>query len=311
MNHQQILTLIAKNPGIVAIRIADVLNVELTVASEALKDLVEVDHVSRATGTAPNGLTAQVYHLTEEFKLTKEYRALMAIIEADAAKAPPSAAPTPQAQAPASTAPEDEGRQVAPAPTPAPAPAISRMERAIAFIRSHGPVTDVQLRTEIGIRAEEYPSSILSPAVKAGHVVRIGSEWVLGDGTPPAPVKSQPSFGGGIALAGSTPGAPVVPTFLRERVAAPQKPNGGAGKAKRAPAAADLEGLQQESNDQRSEKSTAAAMPAPAKFRCGLWSDGVLELQRNGVTVAELEQDEGETVAAFMARLREPLDKAA
>lgn len=46
----------------------------------------------------------------------------------------------------------------------------------------------------------------------------------------------------------------------------------------------------------------AHASTAPI-FRCGLWSDGVLELQRNGSTVAVLEQKEGEHLASFVNRM--------
>lgn len=280
MNDQQILTLIAKKPGIVAIQIADALDVELSEASAALKELVEIGHVQRSTGTAPNGLAAQVYHLTEEFKRTNEYRAVMAAIEAEAPRAAaPVAAPAP-VPAPAASA---AIAAVAPVSTPT----VGRAERAIAFIRTHGPVTDAQLRAELGMKLEEYPSTVLSHAVKAGRVARVGSEWLPGAGAPPAPVKKQPAFGGSLGLPGSSPRAPVaVPRFADFAVAA-------------APTASPAPIVDQ------------APAAEPPKFRCGLWSDGVLELQRDGIQVAALTQHEGEALAGFMARLREPLEKVA
>lgn len=50
----------------------------------------------------------------------------------------------------------------------------------------------------------------------------------------------------------------------------------------------------------RKVEPRASAIPV---FRCGLWSDGVLELQRDGSTVAVLEQDEGEQLASFVNRM--------
>lgn len=45
-----------------------------------------------------------------------------------------------------------------------------------------------------------------------------------------------------------------------------------------------------------------ASNPAPA-FRCGLWSDGVLELQRDGATLATLTRNEGEHLTQFFNRM--------
>jgi hypothetical protein len=38
-------------------------------------------------------------------------------------------------------------------------------------------------------------------------------------------------------------------------------------------------------------------------YRCALWSDGILEVRRDGQTVAEMEQGAGESLAAFLCRL--------
>lgn len=46
-----------------------------------------------------------------------------------------------------------------------------------------------------------------------------------------------------------------------------------------------------------------AAPTAPTIFRCGLWSDGVLELQRDGVQVVALNRGEHEQLADFMGRM--------
>lgn len=55
---------------------------------------------------------------------------------------------------------------------------------------------------------------------------------------------------------------------------------------------------------------TTEGAAAPV-FRCGLWSDGVLELQRNGQQVAVLNQREGEQLVDFMGRMLGQVEKVA
>lgn len=45
------------------------------------------------------------------------------------------------------------------------------------------------------------------------------------------------------------------------------------------------------------------AQPGTPAFRCGLWSDNVLELQRDGVTLTTLTRGEGEHMATFFNRM--------
>jgi len=47
----------------------------------------------------------------------------------------------------------------------------------------------------------------------------------------------------------------------------------------------------------------AAGIPYSPAFRCGLWSDNVLELQRDGVTLTTLTRGEGEHMANFFNRM--------
>jgi hypothetical protein len=42
---------------------------------------------------------------------------------------------------------------------------------------------------------------------------------------------------------------------------------------------------------------------APGVYRCGFWSDGVLEIQRDGETVAEIPKAAGVSIAAWLNRL--------
>lgn len=68
---------------------------------------------------------------------------------------------------------------------------------------------------------------------------------------------------------------------------APQKP----------PAAAEME-----TTPAAASPATAGTPQTPA-FRCGLWSDNVLELQRDGVTLTKLTRAEGEHMNSFFSRM--------
>lgn len=46
-----------------------------------------------------------------------------------------------------------------------------------------------------------------------------------------------------------------------------------------------------------------ASTPTSPAFRCGLWSDNVLDLQRDGVTLTTLTRTEGEHMASFFNRM--------
>jgi len=52
--------------------------------------------------------------------------------------------------------------------------------------------------------------------------------------------------------------------------------------------------------------TTEQAAPKMADFRIGLWSDGVIELQRNGVTVVQINQAERDHLMQFMSSVKIP-----
>ncbi|RFP19176.1 hypothetical protein [Duganella sp. BJB475] len=295
MNDQLILEFVATKQPVRAVQLADKFDVDLKAASDALKSLVDVGDLVRTAGTAPNGQPAQVYGLSAEFVKSKEGKLLAARIEgAQATLAVAVAAPVAKAEqievqpspAAAKPAPAALNKPTEPAESTASLAGINRAEAGVACIRLHGSVSDADLRVAMGLRAGQYPSAWLGAAIKRGDINKDGKNWTPGPGSE---VKRQPAFGGSLGLPGATPhvsSAPPVPKF----------------KDSAAPPAALMAGADDE--------PSVSAVAVPPKFRCGLWSDGVLELQRNGVTVAELERDEGETVAAFMARLRQPLEAA-
>lgn len=278
MNDQKIYELMFRTPNIRAVQISDALDADLGEVSRALRPLVDIGDVVQHKGVAPNGQPALMYNLSDDFKKSRQYADLVA---AAAAAAKPTQAPAAPATAEERgvelmqvMVPSMAAATLAPTPTPtesptaAPAtepPCAGRSERAIAHIVGNGSATDQALREVMGIRPEEYPSSYLSHAVRAGRVMKKGSLWVPGNGAPVEPDRAPP-FGSRLNLPGSTP----KPTAAPARKAAPQAPE------------------------------PAAVQPIAPTFRCGLWSDGVLELQRNGVTVATLEPTESKVMLNFI-----------
>jgi hypothetical protein len=277
MNDQQIYTLIARTPGIRATEVADALGADLKEVSEKLRFLVELGDVVRSRGFTPEGSPAQVYELSEQFKVSPMGMTLPASLEAESA----SAAPTPVPPVAPASAPSDEPvAEVKPGKEEP-----GRAARALAYIAAVGSATDAQLRVVMGLPDDVYPSSYLTKDAQAGKVVKIGREWKIGDGVPLRPLPRQPAFGAPLGLPGASPfdvPAPPAPKAKHQATATP------------APAP-DL---------------PADPVPAVPAFRCGLWSDGTLEMQRDGVTVAAVHEDEAETLLNFLDRVR-PAKEAA
>ncbi len=298
MNDQQILEFIAVKHPVRAVQLADKFDKSEREASEALRALVDIGDVVRKSGTGPNGQPAQFYTLSESFLKSRPGQLLIARLEAAAAPAPSPApaSPIPSAvtdHAPAASAvptpaPAAPNKPSAPAESPATPTGANRAELGVAHILKHGSVLDADLRQAMGLRAGQYPSAWLGAAIKRGDINKDGREWKPGRGVE---IRKQPAFGGALGLAGAVLDGRRLTEEVRPHL----------------PADATADPLVVKELVAHL-KQINAELTAPPKFRCGLWSDGVLELQRNGVTVAELEQDEGETVAAFMARLRHPVE---
>lgn len=285
MNDQKIYEFIALNQPVRAVQLADKFDVALVDVSASLRSLVDVGDLVRRTGVAPNGQPAQEYSLSESFLKSKEGKLVFARLE-DVASIAPIAPPAPAL--PAAVQPMAMPSFInTTVPVPA---AVNRTEVAIAHIKAQRFVSDADLRVVMGLKAGQYPSAWLATAYKNGVVKRDGKGWVMGDGAVPAPAKKQPAFGGALNLPGATPhqaAKAIQPTDAQESVAE------AAGEVSSAPS-----GLIRDE-----------PIEAP-KFRCALWSDGVLELQRDGVQVAALTQCEGDALAAFIARLQQPAEAA-
>lgn len=297
MNDQKIYQYLARKPDSCAQDVADFIDVDLKDASDELRSLVDVGDLVRHAGIARNGLPKQLYNLSESFKASRAGVALLAAVALTQAQAPePEPEPAPVVEA-----------EPAPAAAPAAeAPPMSRAARAIAYIKEKGCAGDAELRAVMGMRTAEYPSSVLTSSVKKGLVVRDGLVWRIGKGTPPPPLRMVKD------AAFNPANGPVLPPTPVAR-AAPPPPAPPPPEA--APAV-----LVAVSSAQQQNRSGAvslmvvtnnASAPFAPSFRCGLWSDGVLELQRNGRSVVELTRGEGEQLVDFMNRMLRAVPAAA
>jgi hypothetical protein len=286
INDQKIYTLMLKAASIRAVQIADALDEELVDVSSALKTLVDVGDVVRTPGTAPNGQTAQFYSLSSDFRKSRECMRLEAQLAAQAT--PPAAEPT--------SAPMNEPTTQAPAALPTSAPTtdaepMSKVARAIAFLNERRRATTVELRQVMGLKTFEAPSAYLKCALKDGRIKREGDNYELG-GEPPAARTPRPAFGGSLVLPGSkqyssqdkapAPAAEIPQALVTQTLATL---NGGTA-LEPAPVATQM-----------------PSASASAAFRCGLWIDDVVELQRGGITLDKLDRDEAVVLRDFLNRV--------
>lgn len=214
MNDLKIMEYIAATPDARAVQVADKFDVELVDASNALRALVEVGDLVRTQGIAPNGNPAQVYNLSTAFKKTSDGKAILQRIQA---ASPPTAVQPSQ---------EEKSNGAAPLPTALVEQlsksgqiehgrhsSVSRLERALNFIKANGKVTNDQLRTLLVMKSFEYPSTVLRPAINDGRVARDGEDWIVGTGEPPAKLRQsgkRKTVSGQTAHAAPQSAAPVV-----------------------------------------------------------------------------------------------------
>jgi hypothetical protein len=238
-----LLALIASNPGLRAEQIADRLDRGVADVDALLRPHLAVGSVFEEEVTAPNNRPAMAYHLSEQFKMTDAYSAIVAGRDPDAAQV---------AQPPSTDAGSKEaGGPPAEADTADTAKAGTRVDRAIACVTKHGCVTNGQMRVATGLHVGQYPVSFLAVPLRDGRLARDGENWVLGPALAPKQ-QAEPIADEKAKME--------IPVFT-ETANSPAHPV--------APAAPAVQG-------------------ARAGFRCAVWSDGILELQRDGATIASL-----------------------
>lgn len=264
---------LAKRPPLSAVQLADKLDREPNDVRGELAGLVAVGELIVVDGELPNGLQGKLYEFSQSFKETVAYGLLMRKAEAATFDAP----------------------------------GMTNAERAIAFITQKGEATSAELHALLGLKPTESASNYLTAALKDGRLNKDGKTWKLGPGKPVAPVAPSLSFRAPIGKAEGPKAkfSATEPAVTREEAAAAAAAPVAPVEEKR-PTLDEAIAMQKRDREQRI--ATPASVSAPQPFRVGLWSDGVLELQRAGQTVALLEQKEGEHLATFMARLNAPLN---
>jgi hypothetical protein len=165
----------------------------------------------------------------------------------------------------------------APVPQPAasiipPAAPVSRVDGAIAFIRLSGKVSGAELKRHMGLSGAASPGNYLNTALRDGRLARDGIYWMIG---PAKPANKEPE----------------------PKVAA---------TTERAPETAAIPVPALPANEAQHQVAPASS----PTFRCGLWSDDVLELQRDGETLATLTRTEGEQLSSFFNRMISTMEVA-
>jgi hypothetical protein len=267
MNDQAILEKIAQHPKCRAVQLADWIDIALEDAQASLAGLIAVGDVVAEPGTSPAGHPCQFYSLSDKFKASQAYKPLaVKAIAADFAAGHAD---------------------------------LNKTDRAIAFVRESGTASSYELHVVMGLKPEQHASGSLANALADGRLAKDGKKWILGPAAKQDPRAEEnlglPCHKGGVISAADSielikgvgsperlPMAVDVPTFVPQQASA--KP----------PRSAHKEDM---------PAPGAASSVATPVYRCALWSDGILEVRRDGQTVAEVPQAVGESIAAFLGRL--------
>lgn len=336
MNDQHILQYLARKPDSRAQDLADFMDVDLKVASDALRCLVDEGDVVRFSGVARNGVQSQLYKLSDTFMKSRDYTIIKSQIDA-------------AAQAVSKLAPEPP--PAAPAPAPAPAPSaltpmfsaqtemvkITKVQIAVDLLKAKGTATDDDMRAAMGLVRTSSPAAYLASALKSGRVVREGGIWRMGTGAPPAKPSTR-AYNTTFAKPKDEPKAQFKPTEQPESLTKddvkdlppavveqlskpaqalaeqPSTPGPVESCKHDTPFRYECEECQAEDAAARPKAPPVDDTPNPIDgpvYRCGLWSDGVLELQRDGRTVVTTTRREHEFMADFLRRSLGAVDKVA
>jgi hypothetical protein len=161
IDKQAILLLIAKQPGIRTVEIADEIDCEPGQVELALHDHIRSAEIARQPIKAPNGKEVVGFEFSALYKRTDEYQKLIASIPAITVTPPASAAPT------------DRDMTQAEAGT--------YVQRAIAFLVDQGkPVTSADMRKCLGLGPHQFPSTFLHIGTKSGQLKCSEGFWSLG-----------------------------------------------------------------------------------------------------------------------------------
>lgn len=215
------------------------------------------------------------------------------------------------------------GNESAPPSALPPAPVVAattsvrptKIELVIRLIQGQAnkSATNDQVREVLGLKHFEAPSSYLAGGIKTGKLARDGKDWIIGSGQPERQrVLQELSELATDFKHGLTPvfSALEVPTAQQPQAAAVPTEDPVPAEDDRAPIEIrSKEAIAPTAEASAVPLSSAAPAPAdaapaptvsiPARFRVGDWSDGTVELQRDGVHLASLSAEEFEQIGRF------------
>jgi len=322
---QNVLEVIAGTPDCRAVQIVDRLDIDAEEVLASVKALIQVGDIVSSEGRGPNGLACTVYTLSDAFKASPAYAPLAAKAAAKAFAAPgmnrveraiewvrqhgtatsaelhavmglrDDEAPSKVLSSAVTTkrlvkegknwtlGPGPDGEVSAPASTCMPKRDINQIP---CFLQQ------VELAQPPAAAAPPAPTSASQPAPEP----ELALDAAL----------SEPAKRIFAELAG-TVAPPVVPPPAPKPAKAATRVRSERPKAKQQPEAPIVAPAAAAPETPAPDTVIVALrslpeQPAPV-YRCALWSDGMLEVQRDGQTVAQMPQAAGESLASFLARL--------
>jgi hypothetical protein len=292
MFNEKILEVIATTPGCREAAIYDAVSVD---ADETRAAISVLETSGAIVAIESEGVTecGRVFEFTEEFKATDAWKRIT--LKATAAKMP----------------------------------GTNRIERAIAFVKERGTATSAELHSLMGLPPDELASNVLAGAVRTKRLVKNGKHWTLGPGPggPAAPALPVDEDREPTRVTWGSKTAPFpVPMFLQKEAKAAEASDAATFKAEEeltppsaaaVPAPVDnVVSLEPQRTarikpmdkidfaafaDMVNSQATPGTAPA---IRCGLWSDGSVEVQRDGKTSAVLAVEEVACLADFWGRIK-------
>jgi hypothetical protein len=172
---------------------------------------------------------------------------------------------------------------------------LPSVERAIAFVKQRGTATSSELHFLLELLPQALVSHHLADALADGRLIKDGKHWTLGAG--PAVEGAKPALDVPQFVPPQTDNVvPIAPRTARVKI----------------PPKLDFSGFAEmmNSREQGATEIAATTSGAEPKIRCGLWSDGSVEVQRNGKTTALLFVEEMVCLADFWDRVSTKVKEA-
>jgi hypothetical protein len=161
IDKQAILALIARQPKIRTVEIADHVDCEPDQVEQLLRDEISRGDITKHSIKAPSGKEILEFEFSPKFRQTSEYSKMLASMPAIPVTASAGAAPT--------------DRDITPAE------AGTYMQRAIAFLVGQGkPATSAEMRKCLGLGPHQFPSTFLHIGTKNGQLKCSEGLWSLG-----------------------------------------------------------------------------------------------------------------------------------